>query len=268
MNGMKMKRLLSTLCVAMAASWALCAYGRDDSEYVTVDYDLKGFTCIDVSSAVDVKVSLSDAYSVKIDVPKKLMDYLVVRVSGRELKVSLPNMPARLNRRFNNWDITVRVSMPVLEGLEMSGATTFSCADRIDLGGGKFDLEMSGASKLGGLKLENGDLDMEISGASKAEIDGSVRRAELELSGASSLTITGSAQVADMEVSGASVLRSLDFEAGDVEVEVSGASKAEVSASRSISIEVSGASTFSWRGPESLEMRKLSVSRASNAKRL
>lgn len=263
-----MKKFLLTLSAVAVAAMTLNAAGKSGVEYVTTDYDLKGFTGIEVSGVVEVQVSRSERYSVKVDVPKEIMDYLIVRVHGGDLEIFLRNVPARLNRTLNGWSIKAHISMPRLTSLEMSGATKFDSTDSFDLGGGKFDLEISGASQARGLSFTNASADVEISGASKAEIGGEFDRIEAEISGASVITLSGKARMLDMEVSGASKLKSVDLVAENVRAEVSGASKASVYVEGSLSAEVTGASSFNYRGSDHMEVRSLSVGRTSSAKRL
>lgn len=263
-----MKKFLLTLSAVALAAMTLNAAGKSDVKYVTTNYDVKGFTGIELSGVVEVQVSRSDRYSVKVEAPKEIIDYLIVRVHEGDLEIFVRNVPARLNRTLKDWSIKAMVSMPRLTSLEMSGATEFDCTDSFDLGGGKFDLEMSGASQARGLSFTNANADVEISGASKAELSGEFDRIEAEISGASVMTISGTARLLDMEVSGASKLKSVDLVAENVRAEVSGASKANVYVEGSLSAEVTGASSFNYRGSDRMEVRSLSVGRTSSAKRL
>ncbi|MCX4244979.1 head GIN domain-containing protein [Paraliomyxa miuraensis] len=92
-------------------------------------------------------------------------------------------------------------------------------------------------------------LELELGGAATADVGGiEGERFEVDLGGASTATLRGRVQSFEADVSGASTLRAAELAAEAVEVDASGASKAEVSAAEALKANASGASTIRYHG--------------------
>jgi Putative auto-transporter adhesin, head GIN domain len=90
---------------------------------------------------------------------------------------------------------------------------------------------------------------VELSGAARGEIVGLAGDAfELEVDGAGEARVEGAVDRFTLEVSGASRVDAARLIAGEVVVEASGASSAEVTANVAIDAEASGASDIRWGG--------------------
>ena len=231
-----MKRLM-ILVLALAGLIALFAGCGDDEgdaeairgsgNVVTQNMALADFTSVEAANAFEVEITQSDTFAVTIRVDDNILDLLDVSKEGDTLKL-------RLERGVSlRGDVTLEaeITMPDLEGLDLSGASVasvsgFQSSSQLDIG-------LSGASSLDG-DLEAGDIDINASGASRVVLDGS----------ATGLTIVGS---------GASSLDLTDFTADTAEVRLSGASDATVRAQERIDpVDVSGASRLRYLGDPSL----------------
>lgn len=216
---------------------------------------------------------------------------------------------SRLDRKYRNksWTCTAEIAMPELRELEMSGATEFECKDTFDLGGKDFSLDLNGASRLKNLNVNGGEFEAEISGASSYKISGNFKKAEIELSGAAGGQLDLNADAMELEVSGAnktryngtagtisldvsgaskvtidgnigkfyvsasvaSDVRAINAECENVYVEASGASKCELNAKKSFTInEASGASQIKYKTPKDLDIIVKSISKAATVKRI
>ena len=144
-----MKKIIALLGLLLLVPAAVFAGDETTTApaYATRSFNVRNFTQIDISGIVDLTVEKSDRFSVEVTLPESVEKYLVVKVSDGCLKIGVENIPASVTRRLKDWTLTARVSMPLLRGLEMSGATRFRCDDTFDLGGKDFELEMSGASR-------------------------------------------------------------------------------------------------------------------------
>jgi len=194
---------------------------------VTEEMTFADFTSVDVENAFAVEIIQSDSFSVTIRVDDNILDSVDVSKEGDTLRI-------RLERGVSvRGDVTLeaRVTMPDLEGLELSGASRASVSGFRS--SGELDIDLSGASALDG-DLEAGSIDIDASGASTVELEGS----------AGGLTIV---------VSGASTLNLADLTVFTAEVSLSGASRATLSVQESIDpVDVSGASTLRYLGDPSL----------------
>ncbi len=222
-------------CIPSIGGTVITGSGRASTQ----EYDLSGFSRVNVSSAFRASIEQGDGYGVSVTIDDNLVEYLDVRVEGDTLHIG---MKPRLSIGFGNFTQEATVTMPQIEGIELSGATqgdvTGFESDR------PLEIEVSGASRLRG-DITAGETRMNVSGASTVEID-------------------GSASDLDVEASGASSVRLDDFATGDARVEASGASNITVNAKDRVTGSASGASTVSYIGePETV---RVDSSGASNVR--
>jgi len=86
---------------------------------VTREMDLEGFTKLEISSAFDVDLTQSSIYSVVITTDDNVADDVRVTLSGDTLSIGLSPQTWSLG----NVTLRAEISMPRLEGAELSGAT-------------------------------------------------------------------------------------------------------------------------------------------------
>jgi hypothetical protein len=167
---------------------------------VTRELDLEGFTKLEISSAFEVELTQSSIYSVLITTDDNVVDDVRVTLSGNTLSIDL--RPLTLN--LGNVTLRAEISMPRLEGAELSGASRLE--GYMDTEDVRF--ETSGASRLF-LEGDGGDLRLDASGASRVDLsEFRVDDADLEISGASDVTVYVTGRL-DVEASGASKVRYL-----------------------------------------------------------
>lgn len=160
----------------------------------TENRNLSGFKKIRAAGALNVDVTFKSDYSVTVEADDNLLEYITTEVSGDELVIASKD---RINPKTK---INIRITLPELTSLDISGASSGSVAG---LKGDKFDLEISGASKL--------------------KVDGEVRELKAKASGACSIDAENlKAENADVDASGASGI--IVNASGDLKAEASGAS--------------------------------------------
>jgi len=167
---------------------------------VTREYDLEGFSKLEIGSAFEVELTQSSIYSVVITSDDNVVDDVRVRLSGDTLSIDLRPLSLTIG------DITLRaeISMPRLEGAEMSGASRLE--GYMDTEDVRF--EVSGASRLY-LQGDGGNVRLDASGASRVDLsEFRVDDADLEVSGASDVTVYVTGRL-DVAASGASKVRYL-----------------------------------------------------------
>jgi hypothetical protein len=174
---------------------------------------LSGFKQVKAGGAVNLDITFKPEYSVTVEADDNLLEYISTEVSGDELVIESKD---RINPKSK---INIKITMPELTGLDLSGASTANAAG---VRGGKLDIDASGACevKIDGearelkgrasgassikaedLKVENADVD--ASGASNITVNAS-GDLRAEASGASSVTYTGSPRSLKQNSSGAS----------------------------------------------------------------
>jgi hypothetical protein len=168
---------------------------------------------------------------VTVRVDDNVLDLLDVGVEGDTLRVGLKPNTGTIDATLEA-DVTVTT----LDELSVSGAATVTVTD--PLASHDLALTVSGASRLiAPIGIESGGL--EVTGASHVELSGSAASLEVTVSGAS-----------DLEASGLSV--------GELTIDLSGASHAEVTVTTSLSAGASGASALRYAGSPTVERAETS----------
>lgn len=205
------------------------------------EYTLKGFDKLEMSSAFIIDVKYGNTFKVHVDAERSEdLEELEVRLSGSTL---IAKYKENKSWKWNNnrKRVSFTIVMPNLRQVDFSGATK---------------------SKISGFNdLE--DITMKFSGAANAEISINADKVNLDCSGASRLKLNGKTSKLNFDLSGASNVDSYNFIARDVDAEVSGASSAKVTASKTLNVEASGASSLRYKGQPSV---KSDVSGASSVK--
>lgn len=214
---------------------AITGSGRPE----TRTYDFSGFTKVAVGSAFQTEITRGESYATSVTIDDNLVQYLDVRVVGDTLRIGLR---PHVSLGFRNMTPKAEITMPRLEGLDLSGATR---------------THITGFSN-------SEAVSMSVSGASQLRGDITAGEMRLRVSGASTVEITGSTGSLDVDASGASTVRLDGLKSTDTQVQASGASNITVNASGKITGQASGASSVSYVGsPASIQV---DTSGASNVK--
>jgi phage shock protein PspC (stress-responsive transcriptional regulator) len=160
-------------------------------------FSVSNFDKIDIGQAFNIIIEQGAVPSFTAFGDQKDLDDLKVEISGGTLEVEFKD----LFKRQKN-DITLKIVVPTLTDIDLSGATKSKIIGFKNLKNLK--VELSGASTLA-LGVETEKLEVIISGASKAQLKGSINDLDADLSGASyvdsrSITLNN----AKIESSGAS----------------------------------------------------------------
>jgi Putative auto-transporter adhesin, head GIN domain len=216
------RRLLVGLAMFTVATSG-CTRIVGTGEIITTEIPVEGFTRLEVSSAFVVNVTFGETPALTLSVDRAAEDHLRVGVVGDALRIGLESRVT-----LSNVTLEAEVVAPLLQAIHGSGASEIHVAD---LASTALQIDLSGASLL------NGTLDVEV--------------VTIDLSGASALEVSGRAARLEGEASGASHLFVIDLPLATLDVELSGASSAEVNVSESLVADLSGASSLRYRGEPS-----------------
>ncbi len=248
-----MKKLTIILAILMMFVLAFTTTGcivvggsenGDEGNQSTRTYDYTDFTEIEIGNAFRLEVVPSDEYSITITAGQNVLDKLRVNKSGNRLEIDLTGWVFSIRGKME-----ARVTMPILEGLYLSGATRTTAkgftSDR------DFRAEISGASSLE-TDINCGNCDIEVSGASKVNGVLNATGTDFEVTGASNISLEGRGGDTELVVSGASKTQLEAFEMEDADVNMSGASSGTVNVSGLLDVELSGASSLRYTGDPDL----------------
>jgi len=185
--------------------------------------NVTNFKSIDASNAVNVIITQDSAFSVKVMVDENLQQYIEVYEKDGVLYIE--------QKDNTSLDYTgpmkVYVSAPLFEKLEASGAS-----------------HISGEQKI----TSAATISVDASGASDISLDIKAPKTEAEATGASRIILKGETKDLSIDGEGASSIRCFELLAENVDVDVSGASNADVFASVDLKAEASGASDVRYKG--------------------
>lgn len=157
--------------------------------------NVSDFDKVEASGAINVEITIEKDFSVSVEADDNLLANIKTEVSGDTLKIFSEDRISAKTR------INVRISMPAIERLEISGASNGTVAN-----------------------VKSGALELKASGASKIRIDGEAKTLEADASGASSIDAESlRVEDANIEASGAS--KAIVSATNNLEVDASGASK-------------------------------------------
>lgn len=233
---------------------------------VTRSYQLEPFNAINASFIYQIEVYRGDSHTMELEIPEELVGELEINVSGKVLHLGVTREWWRTAKNVfsRNHTIRAKITMPELEGIELSNAASLYTKDGFNPS--NFRIRLTGATAAE-VHIMTHASNIDINGASKLEIKGlstntkgyvngastllfnqEVAGIELQVGGASTVVMKGSASRADIRVSGASAIKATEFDTEEMKIRCSGASGAHVHVTGKIDVSVSGASDIHVKG--------------------
>jgi hypothetical protein len=227
---MQMKKARVFVLVALAAGLAFAGctlYPPITGSGVLVEgtAGFQNFSIVEVESGFEVTLIADPSYSQTVTVDDNVLEHVQMEQNGSTLRIGLDPLYS-----YRNATLKAVVTMPVLSGVELSGASSL-----LVVGGaafppaGAFEVVASGSSSLVLPRVTAGSFRVELSGASRLTAGGSTGKLVAEVSGASQ---------AD--------LRALVGSDGDLGL--SGGSRSWIHLSGLVNAEISGGSTLYYTG--------------------
>lgn len=189
-------------------------------------FNFSDFNGVEVGGAYHVRLKKGEAFAVRARGNQEDLGNLRVSQSGDILKLES-------DEDLDFWDFTrkdreivlVEITMPRLERVDFSGA---------------IQSEIAG--------FEENYLRISESGAVQLTAAVNADRLELDLSGAAKTTLKGHADVLEVDASGACNIQAADFSVSSAELDLSGASKADIYVTNELNANASGVSNIRYRG--------------------
>ena len=290
-----MKRFLLTLAAAAIALFTANAEEKtktyDFGDITSIDANFLYTVHVTEGRSDKVTVVYDDIIETFLDLEVIYKDG-TLRLSRKVRDRKSENKFGRWASGADRKRVDVYIEMDYIKSISVSGAAsiTFEGSFKAD----DLDLDISGASSLKGLQVNGKSMDADCSGASKADVSGNfAKEVGIDVSGASKMTYTGNSETleadmsgassfkgegkyssadincsgasnaeiagnvgkAEYECSGASSINAQDFMARTVNIELSGACKADIHASEDIYYNVSRASKMTYYGDAKLHNR-------------
>lgn len=149
---------------------------KGSGNVITQTRDVTSFHAIEVSNALEVNVTAQKDLSIAVEADDNVAPLIRTEVSGGVLRISCDKHVSTSS------PMRVRVSVPDVDSVEVSGASNVSVAN-----------------------LQNSNFAADLSGASKLKVDGQTSQLKAEASGASKIDAQNlTADSANVSTSGAS----------------------------------------------------------------
>ena len=181
------------------------------------------FNRIDAGGNIDLFIKQDSVSSVRIETDENLMEYIEVRTEGNTLHIKTKD---NANLRGTN-GINVYISNPSFTHFEVSGACDLITENKIS---------------------SQESVSLDISGASKVKMALNAPKLVAEVSGASDISVSGETKDLSIDCTGASSAKCFDLLTENADIDVSGASHADVFASVKLDADASGASHVKYKG--------------------
>lgn len=195
---------------------------RGNGNIITSQRNVGDFNSIDAGGAVQVRLRQDASHSVQVQTDENLLEFLEIFKDGNTLVIQ----PKKGYNLQPSDEVIVHVSAPSYRVIDASGAT-----------------KIVGEGRITGQNLELG-----ASGASEVRMEVAISELKADLSGASTLELSGNSARFDTEASGASKIKCLNLVTDETKLDISGATDAEITANKQLTIEASGASNVEYRG--------------------
>lgn len=203
-----------------------CSTITGNGNITTETRNVGEFNSIDVSGGLKVYISQSADFAVRVETDENIQEVILTEVKDNVLRIKQENMT-----NLNATRIKIYVSAPMFKNFDASGASTIISENKINL---------------------QETITIDVSGSSDAKLELSTPQIAVELSGASSVTLKGETRDVSIDGSGSSDIHAFDLLAETINLDLSGASNADVFASKNIQVEASGASNVRYKGNASV----------------
>jgi len=207
-------------------------YISGSGDLTTKTFEYTGFTGINVQNGLEVDLTQSDSYSVKVTADDNIMEYIEISAPWQGYTLEIK---AKANTVFHNATALVEIEMPELNNVELSGGSSANITGFTSTGG--MSVYLSGGSQIGTF-ITPGSI--------------TVANIDFGLSGGSQVRLSGSAGNMTVDCSGGSQIDLESFSVNNADVNVSGGSQATVNVSGTLDANLSGGSILYYVGSPSM----------------
>lgn len=214
---------------------ALLLAGAAPAMAADMSFPVGAFQKVSASGADTVIITTGKAVSVTASGPQKRLDRLDIRVEGDTLKIGYKKGD------WNSWnedDATIRVTLPALHGLRLSGSGNTTA----DAGSGPaFDLGVSGSGDVDVGRINSPAVAISVAGSGDARIGKlDTQTLSIKTAGSGDVTAAGTCNAATISVSGSSNINAGGVKCATADIGISGSGDVRLSASSTASVRISG----------------------------
>jgi len=179
------------------------------------------FAEVALSGDFMVYITTGDDYEIVVDAESNLLPYIETDVRGNTLHIGTQG----IHTLVNHSPIKVFITLPVLEGINVSGSGTVITDQLIT---GKIDLLVSGSGKIEA-KIDSYQLKSFISGSGK-------------------IIVSGNSDNADLSISGSGRLAADNLMLSNCEASISGSGEMSINVEKLLIVSISGSGNVVYAG--------------------
>jgi hypothetical protein len=194
--------------------------------------DVKGFTKVNFGISGDLFIDFGSDFNVVLEGNSSDFKDIETEVSNGRLLIKKDNFRFDINHK-----VTVRITMPQLEGLSVSGSGKAEVTQAVK-DADRLDLDVSGSGKILTSGIVADRLNCGISGSGNIEIGGQ-----------------GNADSGEINISGSGSYNGEQCEIDHLQVSISGSGNCTCKAGDSLTASVSGSGNVHYSGSPKLDVR-------------
>ena len=225
---MNLSRLISSVCVILIMFVVACS--DDDSlisskkitgsgNLISETRTVADFSELVFTTVGSVTIERGSTQSVRVTVDDNIMSYISTHVSNGTLLIAADN-------QISEFDLTVEIVVPHVEGLNLTGVGTIVCQDQFD----------------------EDAVDIVLSGVGDIHLDATADLITTRLSGVGNVILEGSTVRNQVTHSGVGNLIAFDLASDTAHLNVSGVGNLSVDVSDRLSVIISSPSTVFYKG--------------------
>ena len=158
----------TALAVAFAAA-AIAALAPAAARADTVNFDLSGFSQVDISTGIRATITVGAAHSVVAEGAKDELDELVVRLEGTKLHAYIDRSIFNLFDVFGHGVVHLAITMPAIDSVEAtSGANVSVAGAEAEL----LRLDASSGAVIEAAAVEAGRVEIDLSSGARIRAEG------------------------------------------------------------------------------------------------
>ena len=190
----KYSKLLLVTAAFSAAAIPAFAHDTDRKDNITRDFDLTGFSEIDVSGVYELEITAGKEFSVVLTGAEQEMDNLKIHVEDGILYMG----GKKKWRKGERHGIEAVITLPKLSGIEVSGVASGNIKN---VDADSFELDVSGVAEVN-IEGRCGSLDAHVSGVGELNAEDLIcKDVEVHLSGVGEVSVHAT-DFADITASG------------------------------------------------------------------
>lgn len=205
----------------------------------------ESFSKVETSGDVTVHYLKGSTPSVKISCDENLLEYIETSISGDVMSVK-PKAGVVLNSKNV---IRVTITSKSLTTIDLLGSGIVS-ADYMT--GQNVDVTINGSGKLTIGNISTTNLNLSVSGTANVALGGVMTNITSRIEGSGKMILSGTNTKHNLTIVGTGVAQCYDLKSINADVVLTGAAKAELSVSKSLSVNAAQGGTVYYKGSPSI----------------